>query len=111
MNDSEKKYLQLKNATNVGGKAHFNLDAREDIKVHIRPDNSVRPAMFVPDPLLPGGYKAHPVTIAALKKDIFAAGSELFEDLEDLVTCESCQHELDRQFWHFCPYCEAKFRD
>ncbi len=111
MNDSEKKYQQLKNAINAGGKAHFNLSARQDIQVNIRPDATVQPAMFIPDPLLPGGYKAHPVTIAALKKDIFAAGSELFEDLEDLVTCDSCQHELDRQFWHFCPYCEAKFRD
>lgn len=111
MNDNEKKLQQLKNAINAGGQAHFNIAAREDIQVQIRPDPSVRPAMFLPDPLLPGCYKAHPVTIAALKKDIFAAGNDLFEDLEDLVTCESCQHEIDRQFWHFCPFCEAKFRN
>jgi hypothetical protein len=107
----EKKLATLRQATNAGGKPNFNLGGVEKISVHLRPDNTVRPAMFVPDPLLPGGYKAHPVTLAALKKDIFAAGSELFEDLEDLVTCESCQQQIDRQFWHFCPFCEAKFRD
>lgn len=109
--DPNKLLDQLSEATNAAGQAHFNIGAREDIQVQIRPDASVRPAMFVPDPLIPGGYKAHPVTIRALRKDIFAAGEELFEDLEDLITCDSCQHQIDRQFWHFCPYCEAKFRN
>ncbi|MBH47694.1 MAG: hypothetical protein CME71_05950 [Halobacteriovorax sp.] len=101
---------KLKLVKNAADKSHFNVDATQDIKVNLRPDPSVKPAMFVPDPLLPGCYKAHPVTLRALRKNIFAAGNELFEDLEDLVTCESCQHEIDRQFWHFCPHCEAKFR-
>lgn len=108
--DPNKLLEKLTEATNAGGKSHFNIAAREDIQVQIRPDSTVRPAMFLPDPLIPGGYKAHPVTIRALRKDIFAAGEELFEDLEDLITCESCQHQIDRQFWHFCPYCEAKFK-
>ena len=33
---------------------------------------------------------------------------EGFEDLEDITNCESCSAKLDRQFWHFCPHCEAK---
>lgn len=109
--DPNKLLENLENAINAAGKQHFNISQREDISVNIRADDSVRPAMFLPDPLIPGGYKAHSLTIRALRKDIFAAGNELFEDLEDLITCESCQHKIDRQFWHFCPYCEAKFRD
>jgi|SRR5690606_33797070 len=109
--DPENSLKKLKSATNAAGKSHFDITGVEEIKVQIRPDSTVRPAMFLPDPLIPGGYKAHPVTIRAMRKDIFAAGNELFEDLEDLITCESCQHEIDRQFWVFCPYCEAKFRD
>ena len=68
----------------------------------------MRPAAFKPHPFEPNTYLAqHPVTIRAMKKDIFAAGSELFEDLEDIVSCSSCFQELDRQFWWFCPYCES----
>ena len=106
----EKRLQQLKLATNAGGKEHFNIQQAVDIQVSLRPDKAIKPAMFVPDPLLPGSFKAHPVTIAALRKNIFAAGNELFEDLEDLVTCEGCQQQLDRQFWYFCPFCEAKFK-
>ncbi len=106
----ERRLKYLKEATNAGGQQHFNIPKAQDIKVSLRPDNSVRPAMFIPDPLIPGGYKAHPVTLAALRKNIFAAGNELFEDLEDLVTCEGCQQEIDRQFWYFCPFCEGKFK-
>lgn len=106
----ERRLLQLKLATNAGGKEHFNTQQAVDIKVNLRPDKNVKPAMFIPDPLLPGCYKAHPVTIAALRKNIFAAGNELFEDLEDLVTCDGCQQQIDRQFWYFCPFCEAKFK-
>lgn len=109
--DPNELLKKLELATNAGGKSHFNIAAQEEIKVQLRADSSVRPAMFIPDPLIPGGYKAHPITLRAMRKNIFAAGNELFEDLEDLVTCESCQHQLDRQFWLFCPYCEAKFRD
>lgn len=110
-NEPNKLLEKLKQATNAAGKNHFNFTATDDIQVNLRPDTTVQPAMFIPDPLLPGCYKAHPVTLRALRKDIFAAGNELFEDLEDLTTCETCQQIIDRQFWHFCPFCEAKFRD
>ncbi len=79
-NEIENKLKQVKNAAD---KQHFNMQAVEDIKVNLRPDPTVKPAMFIPDPLLPGCYKAHPVTLRALRKDIFAAGNDLFEDLED----------------------------
>lgn len=101
------KISQLKNAAD---KRLLALSERQDISVSLRPNNSVSLGMFRPDPLLPGGYIAHSTTLRALKKDIFAVGDELFSDLEDPYQCEQCASALDRQFWHFCPYCEAPFR-
>jgi hypothetical protein len=102
---------KLKLIKNAADQAHFSVNRPEEIKVQVRPDSKVRPAVFLPDPLIPGGFKAHPVTIRAMRKEIFAAGSELFEDLEQIYQCESCKESLDVQFWHFCPYCEAPFRE
>lgn len=102
-------YEQLQAATNAVGQAHFALDDQEDIKVQIRPNKDVALAKFKADPLIPGGYIAHPTTIRAMRKDIFVAGDSLFEDLELIYSCTNCNHKLDLQFWTFCPYCEAQF--
>lgn len=99
---------KLKAAKNAANKAQFHPDY-EEIKVNIRPDNNMNPGKFKPDLLTPGHYKAHPVTIRAMRKDIFSAGSDEFLDLEKPYTCIKCNTELDLQFWHFCPYCEAMF--
>ncbi len=101
---------QISKLQNAGGKSLLHLDGREDISVPMRADKSVTPGMFKPDPLIPGGYLAHPTTLAALKKDIFAVGDEVFSDLEQLIDCEGCKRKVDIQFWHFCPHCEAPFR-
>ncbi len=77
-------------------------------QVHLRANTEISRGMFKPDPLVPGGYVAHPITIRAVRKEIFMAG-EGFEDLEQWIVCESCKTRLDKQFWHFCPYCEAQF--
>ena len=69
--------------------------------------NSVpSPAKFIPDPLQTNVFRAHPVTIRAMRKELFMGG-ENFVDLECLRICDSCKHEIDLQFWKFCPYCEA----
>jgi hypothetical protein len=101
---------KLKKAENAAGKAHFNIPAVDEYKVQIRADEKVSLGKFLPDPLIPGGYKAHPTTIRAMRKDIFTAGSDEFIDLEQLHTCHSCQKQLDLQFWFFCPYCEASIK-
>lgn len=106
--DPQKSYEKLMGATNSVGGQHF-IDDPEDIKVQIRPDKNISPGKFVMDPIIPGGYKAHPTTIRAMRKDIFVGSSELFSDLELLIQCASCKTEIDVQFWHFCPFCEAKF--
>ncbi len=106
---TEEFYRKLMQATSATGHAHFQKEPDQDFKVNIRPDTSVSPGMFKADPLQPGGYKAHPTTIAALRKDIFVGGSDEFIDLEKPYTCTGCQKELDLQFWFFCPFCEAPF--
>lgn len=106
--DPNNLYEKLMRATNAAGQQHFN-DQHEEIKVNINPDTSVSPGNFKPDLLHPGHYKAHPTTIRAMRKDIFVGGSDEFLDLEKTYICNSCHSQLDLQFWHFCPYCEAEF--
>ncbi|GAB4025337.1 MAG: hypothetical protein Fur0010_28540 [Bdellovibrio sp.] len=98
---------ELKLLQNAANLPLLDTDNVEEVKVNIRPDSSVSPAMFVPDPLIPGGYKAHPITIRAMKKDLFFVSSEGFADLEQIVPCKGCNRDIDAQFWNFCPYCEA----
>ena len=106
--DPNPLYEKLMKAKNAAHKPNFSKTPSEVYKVKIRPDAKIKRALFRPDPLTPGGYLAHPVTIKALKTDVFVGGDS-FEDLECLHTCQSCKNTLDLQFWHFCPYCEASF--
>lgn len=106
--DPQKSYEKLMQATNSVGKQHF-IDEHEEVKVQIRADKGVAPGKFLMDPIIPGGYKAHPITIRAMRRDIFVGSSELFSDLEQIIECVSCKTELDLQFWNFCPFCEATF--
>ena len=105
----EKLYTKLQQVANAAGKKHFDSTPCQSISLSLRPDKKVPRAKFSPDPLRPGGHLAHPTTLRALRKDIFAAGDELFEDLEDIVQCVGCSRQLDRQFWIFCPHCETAF--
>lgn len=82
---------------------HFNLAEREDIQVKIRVDEKISPAMFKPDPLIPGGYIANSLTVRAMRSDIFVLGDS-FEDFETNIEC-GCGKTLDAQFWKLCPYC------
>ncbi len=104
----EKLFQQIEPLTNAANRPLIDLSAPEEIKINIRPDPQVAPAKFLADPLLPGGWKAHPTTIRAMRKDLFMVGDG-FEDLEQLYRC-SCGKEIDLQFWIFCPYCEASIK-
>lgn len=106
---TEDFYKKLMSATNATGHAHFDQERPEEVKIDIRPDTSINPGMFKPDPLKPGHYKAHPTTIRAMRKNIFVGGEDGFIDLEKPYTCSKCKTDLDLQFWTFCPYCEAPF--
>lgn len=106
--DPQSQYEKLKTYKNAADLPLFD-DYHEQYTVNILPDNSVARALFIPDSLRPNVYKAHPITIRAMRKDLFMGGSG-FEDLESLYVCASCKHEIDLQFWQFCPYCEASIK-
>lgn len=107
--DTETFYKKLVAATNAANQPHFNQEKSEEYKVEIKPDTGIGLGKFKPDLERPGSYKAHPTTIAAMRKDLFLAGGDEFVDLQKIYQCESCKADIDIQFWLFCPYCEAKF--
>ena len=94
---------EIKKIQNHIEQPHFDLEEREDIQVKIRVDEKISPAMFKPDPLIPGGYIANSLTIRAMRSDIFVLGDS-FEDFETNVECH-CGKTIDAQFWKLCPYC------
>lgn len=99
------KLATYKNAANL---QLFETDYHETHQVNVIPDKNVAPAAFIPDKLDPKKFRAHPVTIRAMRKELFMGGED-FIDLEHILTCASCKTDVDIQFWHFCPYCEASF--
>jgi len=107
--ETELFYKKLVNATNAASLPHFNKEKSEEYKVPIKADKGVSPGKFKADLMQPGGYRAHPTTISAMRKDLFLGGGDEFLDLEKIYQCQSCHSDIDVQFWLFCPYCEAKF--
>jgi len=107
--DPQSQFEKLKTYKNAANLPLFNEDYHEQHQVNILPDTTVAPAKFIPDPLRPNVFRAHPVTIRAMRKDLFVGGAG-FEDLEMLYHCASCKHQIDLQFWQFCPYCEAPIK-
>lgn len=93
----------IRHIESMSGQPQFDLERREDIKVQIRVNETVGPAMFRPDPLIPGGYIANSLTIRAMRPDIFVLGDSL-DDFAHEHTC-ACGKEIDLQFWKLCPYC------
>ena len=106
--DAQSQFDKLKSYKGATNQAQFALDRQEQYKINIKPDSTIARGAFVPNPLIPNEYSAHPVTIRAMRKEIFMGGDE-FIDLECLHICASCKTQIDLQFWLFCPYCEASF--
>lgn len=106
--DAQSQHEKLKTFNNAANTALYNTDYHETYKVNIKPDVSIGHGKFIPT-LIPNEYKAHPVTIRAMRKEIFMGETD-FVDLECLYVCHSCKTEIDKQFWHFCPFCESSFK-
>ncbi len=104
--NSENSFTRIKNYRHQDGRPLLDVEQEEQIQLHIRPNKDVPRGLFKPDPLIPGGHIAHPVTIRALRNDIFVTGNDI--DLnEKLISCPDCGKEIDLQFYKFCPYCEC----
>lgn len=106
--DPSSQLQKIQSYTNAAGSSLFAKELSETHQINILPDKNVPPAKFIPDSLIPKKFYAHPITIRAMRKELFMGGED-FVDLECLLTCASCKLELDVQFWEFCPYCEASF--
>lgn len=87
----------------MAGMPAIDLELPQDVQVKIRVNESVNPAMFKPDPLIPGGYIANSLTIRAMRPNLFVVGDSM-EDLSVMYEC-TCGKEFDLQFWKICPYC------
>lgn len=107
--DGDAVKQKLATYTNAANTDLFNVDKYHETKVQIRPDTTIAPALFKPDLMHPGHYKAHPATIRAMRTELFMGGED-FVDLEVMVECVSCKKTLDLQFWKCCPYCEAELK-
>ncbi len=102
---SQEKLLKIQGAND---RPLYNLSSSRDYQVQILPDKSVSVGKFRPSKIQENTYYAHPQTIHAMRKQLFAAGDDFFDDLENLVNCPSCQKELDLQFWSTCPFCATE---
>ena len=105
MDELAKKLEQIKQANWHGQKPYYQQRA-QNAQVQVKPDPSVGRGKFKPDPRSLGAYLAHPMTIRALKKDLLLAGDDLLAFAQS-QPCPSCHTTVDRQFWNFCPHCEA----
>jgi hypothetical protein len=102
-NDPQTLIDHLKKIENMAGVPAIDLQLPENYQVKVRANEHVGPAMFKPDPFIPGGYIANSLTIRAMRPDIFVAGDSL-EDLSHAYEC-ACGKHFDVQFWKLCPYC------
>lgn len=100
-----KQIEALRNAANM---PLVNADAHQEIQLEIKIDNSLPHGQFFPSHVCPGQWRATEQTFKAMKKNIFAIGDEV-DELKEEYTCHSCKTTLDKQFWHFCPYCGERF--
>ena len=98
----------IRELDNMAGLPAYDLQGRDDIKVNITVDESIGPASFKADPLIPGDYKANSLTIRAMKPDIFVLGESLEEFAHD-YEC-TCGKIFDLQFWKLCPYCAREIK-
>jgi len=105
--DPNKILNYIKKLENAVAQPLLDLDRREDVKISIRVDEKVGPAMFKDDPFIPNGYIANSLTIRAMRPDIFVLGDSI-EDLSAIHQC-ACGKKLDVQFWQMCPYCARSF--
>ena len=105
--DPNKVLDYIKKLENEVAQPSFEIERRQDVKVNLRVDETVGPAKFKADPLIPGGYVANSLTLRAMRADIFVLG-ETTDDLSVYHQC-ACGKELDVQFWKLCPYCSRSF--
>jgi hypothetical protein len=69
--DPQSQLEKLKSYSNAANLPLFNTDYHETYDVNILPDTKIAPAKFIPDPLRPNVFRAHPITIRAMRKAFY----------------------------------------
>lgn len=88
------------------GRKAYALDQGEKKQIQIFPDDTISPAKFKAHPHKPYCYLANPLTIVAMKKDLFILGDEItYTD----VRCQKCSKVVEKECWNFCPFCSGEF--
>jgi hypothetical protein len=85
------------------------LEETHQLKINI--DNTLPHGRFFESNVYPGQWRATSQTYKAMKKNIFALGdSDSLDEISEPYQCFGCKTDLDKQFWHFCPFCGERFR-
>lgn len=98
------KISSLTNAANLS----LCHDKPQEYQIKLVPNKDMQPAKFKKILDYPLTYLAHPVTIKAVRSELFTTG-ECIEDFALILCCGGCKQEVDIQFWKFCPHCETPF--
>lgn len=99
---------RIENYKNSVDKPLYDLKNIETYEVQIKINNSLEHGQFKNDPDQDHIWYTTSQTFKAMKKNIFSL-DENDLDLQKLISCKSCNTELDEQFWTFCPYCGSSF--
>ncbi|MAZ48443.1 MAG: hypothetical protein CME65_07765 [Halobacteriovoraceae bacterium] len=108
--EAQKTLEKIKSFKNLAGAREYNTSTSEVFQLEIKVDNSVPHGQFIPSQIYPGQWRASEQTFKAMKKDLFALGDSI-DEIKEPYQCDSCDSSLDRQFWHFCPFCGASFKE
>lgn len=99
---------KINSIENMVDRPMYNINKPVETKVEIKIDNKIEHGKFLPSKAITGLWYASEQTFRAMKKDIFATGGNI-DELVEPYNCFSCKSDLDKQFWHFCPYCGERF--
>lgn len=101
---SQKAHEKATRELDAYGRKAYALDEKQEESIQILPDDSVSPAKFKAHAHLANTFIAHPLTIRAMKKDIFILGDDIeFHNIE----CIQCSKHFEKECWNLCPYCGA----
>lgn len=99
---------KINSIENMVDKPMYNIHRPEETQLEIKVDNKVAHGKFVPSKAIANIWYASEQTFRAMKKDLFVTGGNI-DELVEPYQCHSCKSDLDKQFWHFCPYCGQSF--
>ena len=104
LKDPHKYFNDIKNANIQNDHKVYDHLNPENHKLEMVPSEKVKTGLFKPIPGKPQHFHVHPLTLKALKKDLFVTDLEL-SDYALEVPCGKCDQKYDLQFYNHCPHC------